>query len=332
MAESWLRDPEAFVTTLYRVLLEREPDAEGLSRHVGALRASVMAPEALALAFTESAEYRRRHRNSTAEVRVARLDCEFVLPASSPLIAELLSDAGYEPWVLPYFLEHCRSGMTVLDIGASWGVFSLPAARKVAPLGSVFAVEVSPWNCQVLLKSIKASGINNIRMLPFGVSDHLGFELLPNQRFTNNNALDTGQDAAIDHIDDFTIVPVIPLDFIRGALRQVDILKMDIEGMEHRFCMGAMAFLREHRPLVFTEYSPRFQKIGSGVDGSALLGVFLELGYEIEILHRQRPRQRLEAAAHGAVIEQVETAWRRHVAEEAGTHLDLCLHPTRRET
>lgn len=324
---AWIESPEALVSTLYRALLAREPDPEGLELHVQALRSNSFTPEAIAMAFIGSEEFRRRHGGPPAYAPVAAMDCAFVLPVGSDVAGELQSPEGYEPWALPYFLDCCRPGMRVLDIGASWGVFALPAARRVGPQGRVFALEVSPWNCQVLLKSIEASGLANVQVLPLGVSDRLGHELLPNQTFTNNNSLHTGRSARPDDLGDFTVVPVLPLDMIRADLGRIHVMKMDIEGMEYRASIGALSFLREQRPLLFCEYSPKFQQHGSGVDGAELLSLFLDLGYRLEILHRAAPREMIGPAPRGEQIARVDGAWRRHVEMDRGTHLDLCLHP-----
>jgi FkbM family methyltransferase len=320
-------NPEAAVALLYRVLLGREPDPEGLRHHSDALRANRATPRQLALAFTRSAEFLGAPALSATLQVVRAMDCDFLLPGGSPVAAELASPEGYEPWVLPYFLEQCRPGMTVLDVGASWGAFALPAGRRVGPSGRVFAAEVSASNCRVLMRSARASGLNNVTVLPFGLSDRLGPELLRRQDFTNNNAIQTDLDAGEADIDDFDIVPVVPLDLVRGALGRVHVVKMDVEGMEYRVSIGALAFLREHRPLVFCEYSPAFQRAGSGVDGGDLLGLYLDLGYGVEILHRHAPREMVSAPGRGALIQQVDDAWRAHVERDQGTHLDLCLHP-----
>jgi FkbM family methyltransferase len=320
-------DPEGVVTLLYRLLLRREPDPEGLDYHAEALRANRVTPEELARQFAASEEFLGRKLHDHDVVRLSVLDCEFVLPANAAVIHELASPEGYEPWVLPYFLDHCRPGMTVVDVGASWGAFALPAARRVGASGKVFALEVSPRNCQVLLKSIKASGLDNVRILPMGVSDRFGSELLRKQDVTNNNAINTGEDAGVDDLDHYEIVPVAPLDMVRAALGPVHILKMDIEGMEYRASIGALSFLRDQHPLTFIEYSPDFQRQGSGVEGAELLRLFLDLGYDIEILHRHAGRERIAASAKPEVIARVDAAWREHVERDQGTHLDLCLHP-----
>jgi len=325
----WAETPELVVRMLYRLLLDREPDPGGFSHYVSVLRSNRLTAHQLARKFVESDEFQHRDPTRVHMATVTALGCRFILPAGSVAAAEIGSPAGYEPWVLPYFLERCRPGMTVLDVGASWGAFALPAAARVGPSGRVIAIEVSPRNCAILMRSIEANGFGNIDVLPLGLSDCLGPEILERQTFTNNNAIETDRRPPPGDWDRFDIVPVMPFDLLRSALGPVQLVKMDIEGMEYRAARGAAGFLREQRPTVFVEYSPEFQKIGSRARGADLLGLFLDLGYAVEILHRSQPRERLRQLARSAAIERVDAAWRRHVAEEGGTHLDLCLHPSR---
>jgi FkbM family methyltransferase len=240
-------------------------------------------------------------------------------------LEEMSSSVGYEPWALPYFLELCRPGMSVVDIGASWGAYALPAAQRVGPEGRVWAVEASAQNCRTLTRSAGASGVDNLTILPFGASDALGCRPMPRQPVTdNNNAIAWDAAPAPGELDDYDLVPMMPLDLIRAQFGAVALVKMDIEGMEYRAARGALELLREQRPVVFCEYSPTFQQQGSGVDGAALLRLFADLGYSFEILHRAGPREPVVTAD---AIERVEAAWRAHVADGIGTHLDLCLKP-----
>lgn len=340
---------EPFVTQLYRLLLDREPDASGFSGAVKALRTGAMTRGQLARAFASSPEilatnpeYRSQVMQSLGVLETPDADrrdivstpsagCLFLIPRDTIFHRELTSPEGYEPWILPYFLDCCREGMNILDIGASWGAFALPAAKRVGPTGRVFAVEVSAANCRDLLRSARASDVSNVEILPFGVSDRLGSELMPRKGFENNNTIASGLEVGSDRLDDYEFVPVLPIDALRERLPRIDIVKMDIEGMEHRAVLGAVNFLREQKPLLFSEYSPEFQSRGSGVSGAAFLNLVQGFGYEIEILHRNRPRERLRLPTAEAA-DHVDRAWRRHVEDDRGTHLDLCFHPVARRS
>ena len=56
----WETEPEAVVATLYKLLLGREPDPEGLRVHTNALLANQLTPQELARTFVESEEFAGR--------------------------------------------------------------------------------------------------------------------------------------------------------------------------------------------------------------------------------------------------------------------------------
>jgi FkbM family methyltransferase len=321
------RTAEETVQLLYRALLGRDADAGGLRHYADLLLSGDIDEESLANALLGSSEYRHRAdtRTALAGHAVAKmLECSLLVPENPGLIAELESAAGYEPWVLPYFLEQCRPGGGVLDIGASIGAFALPAARRVGPEGVVYAVEAAPLNCRLLAQSIALNRLDNIMLLPVAVSDVLGHAQMLRQSHTNNNILEPSDEAHLADLHSHDVIPVVPLDLFRPALRRVDLVKMDIEGMEYRATQGAITLIETDRPVVFLEYSPRFQRRLSGVSGDALIRLFQELGYTFEILHRDRPRQTVTDTDPAAAI---DAAWASHV-KDGGSHLDLCLRPS----
>src|SRR5208283_897383 len=55
-----------------------------------------------------------------------------------------------------------RPGMTVLDIGANLGLYSLLLARSVGPSGRVIAFEPDPDLCALLRANCAANGLANV--------------------------------------------------------------------------------------------------------------------------------------------------------------------------
>lgn len=336
------RDPrqaaaEEAVARLYRDELGRAPDAAGLARYSAEILAGRATPEAVRAAMRGSPEYaRRRHGGGGASkasadhlVRLEARGCVWLLPAGTPMAQRLREPGGYEPWALPLFVESCRPGMTVLDIGAHWGAYALPAARAVGPAGRVVAFEASPANARILLRNARASGLANLELLPFGIGAAVGTALVPAGSRTGNNILRPiaaagGDDDPLAGAD---IVPVMPLDLLARHLGPVHLVKMDIEGMETLAVRGGRALFAGQRPMVFLEYSPEFQRKGSGDAGGELLGAFLGLGYAVEVLHRGRPREMVAEATSAGTIGRIDRLWRQHVEEDRGSHLDLRLLP-----
>src|SRR5262252_7123336 len=68
-------------------------------------------------------------------------------------------------------LRWLRPGMTVIDIGANLGVYSLPLARSVGPHGMVFAYEPASEPRSLLTRSRELNRADNLHLNPAAVSD-----------------------------------------------------------------------------------------------------------------------------------------------------------------
>src|SRR5712672_2096616 len=70
------------------------------------------------------------------------------------------------------FLRHwLRPGMTVIDIGANLGVYSLPMARLVGPTGHVFSYEPGSETRALLERSRELNAAFSLQISAFALSD-----------------------------------------------------------------------------------------------------------------------------------------------------------------
>ena len=74
------------------------------------------------------------------------------------IASHLLLDGFWEMWVTEEMLRHVRQGMTVLDIGANLGYFSLLLADLTGPRGRVIAFEPNPLMSSLARRSIEVNG------------------------------------------------------------------------------------------------------------------------------------------------------------------------------
>jgi ubiquinone/menaquinone biosynthesis C-methylase UbiE len=63
------------------------------------------------------------------------------------------------------------AGMTVADLGAGSGVFTIPLGRTVGPGGKVYAVDIDPGLLAIVGDKAKAAGIGSIQTVMAGESD-----------------------------------------------------------------------------------------------------------------------------------------------------------------
>jgi FkbM family methyltransferase len=141
-------------------------------------------------------------------------------------------------------------GTTVVDIGASWGLFSYHLAGLVGGAGTVFSYEPHPMNKPVLEKLVKARP--NVRFRPVAVSDLTGradlqVPVFGSRHVTAQSSLAHGFDGQRGVRVEKVTVPTARLDDEFGG-RRVDLVKIDVEGHEMSVLRGASVTLRKYLP------------------------------------------------------------------------------------
>jgi FkbM family methyltransferase len=140
-----------------------------------------------------------------------------------------------------------RPGMTVIDIGANLGVYSLPMARLVGPTGQVFAYEPGSDTRALLERSRELNAAANLHVSSFALSDRAREGRLVFGASSELNALGdsgAGEDVGITSLD------------IEDAVRgwpSPDFIKIDAEGEEERILAGGRNFFARHSPLIMFE-------------------------------------------------------------------------------
>jgi len=147
-------------------------------------------------------------------------------------------------------LEHfLRPGMTLVDVGANIGFFSLVAARLVGPTGRVLAVEPEPANCTRIERNVELNGYPNVEIAQVALGDRNG-------EVTLHLATDHGHHSLLDRSPDragATIaVPLQTLDTLLAThnIGRVDVLKVDVEGLEVEVLRGAAETIRTNPEIV----------------------------------------------------------------------------------
>jgi FkbM family methyltransferase len=196
---------------------------------------------------------------------------------SRPILA-----GDYEAHLVPVFERFCRPGMTVVDVGANLGLYTLLASKLVGPAGRVVAIEPSSENCRLILLSVDTNRAENVELLPLALDRGRGWSNLSGH-FGSNGGLVSG-DASSLASGWSEIVPTFALDdLVQGP---VDFLKIDVEGAEGRVVAGAQRILETLRPVVATELSLEMLPRVSGISGEDYLEGFEALGYRISLLNR----------------------------------------------
>ena len=130
-----------------------------------------------------------------------------------------------------------RPGMTIFDIGANAGFYTLAFSRLVGAQGRVYAFEPLAENVVNLLRHVAINNADNVTVIQAAAAHQPG--IVAFQRAANNA---TGRITGSGWYQ----VPAISLDDLiqKGTLPVPDIVKMDVEGAESRVLEGALSLLR----------------------------------------------------------------------------------------
>jgi len=151
------------------------------------------------------------------------------------------------------------SGATVIDVGASWGLFTYHLTRRVGRSGQVYSFEPHPANAVMLRKL--ASARPNVHFSPVAVSDQPGRAelLVPKQQnrvVTAQSSLSHGFDGQGVDVEKVE-VPTVRLDDEIPAAAQVDFMKIDVEGHEMSVLRGGSEMIHRSRPAILVEIEQR---------------------------------------------------------------------------
>lgn len=186
---------------------------------------------------------------------------------------------------LATLLRSCRADPVVLDIGANIGVHSLWFSGLVGARGMVHAFEAQRIVYQMLMGNLAINSIENVLARQVAVGAAPGRLRLPpvdyarHWNFGGMGLIDEGPDPQFAHGSDERAraergesIEVVTLDSL--ALPRVDLIKIDVEGMEQDVLAGACATIERDRPLMQVEWLAR--------DHGALPAFLLDdLGYRV---------------------------------------------------
>jgi FkbM family methyltransferase len=157
----------------------------------------------------------------------------------------------YEPNETHWLESVLGPGMTFVDVGANLGLFTLLAASRVGPGGSVIAFEPSPRERERLEANVRLNALENVRVVSAAAADVAGRGCLHVAREPNSGHNTLGE--FIYDVREETAQEVELLRLDDAKIQHVDVMKFDIEGAEVKALRGAIALIERCRPRVLIE-------------------------------------------------------------------------------
>lgn len=164
---------------------------------------------------------------------------------------EALNFGRYEPEDADLMWRLLRPGLTVLDVGANVGWYTLHIAKR-HPTSHVHAFEPIPRTSAQLARNLELNGLSNVTLHSHALGESEGSSTFfcPDAYPGAASAVDLEVDSAVSRID----CPVRRLDDVVADLGlRPDFMKCDVEGAELLVMRGARETIKRCRPIIFCE-------------------------------------------------------------------------------
>lgn len=187
-----------------------------------------------------------------------------------------------------------RTGETALDIGANFGLYAYFMSKAVGKSGKVYSFEPVPFTFETLKIVAKLlSFSHNTELVEKGCSDENG-TIKFSVPVQVSGAFSTGQAYIGERNDERegkekqvrwegtkeVEAQIVRLDDFLPEIKDLPLIKADIEGAELLCFRGAEKLITKHLPTVICEINPWFLE-GFGIKLEQLTDFFAEKGYKL---------------------------------------------------
>jgi methyltransferase, FkbM family len=166
-------------------------------------------------------------------------------------IGQCMSNYGeYCEEEVDIFKQILKLDDVVVEAGANIGCLSLPISQIVGQKGIVYAIEPQQYIYNMLCANVAVNNASNIKPKLLAIADQKYEILMPDidyEAVNNFGGISIGFGNSGEKIWQDTI------DNLFLNLKRLNLIKIDVEGMEPRVLVGALETLKKHRPFIYCE-------------------------------------------------------------------------------
>jgi FkbM family methyltransferase len=209
----------------------------------------------------------------------------YLRPEDRTITPILIANETFEKCETYLCKQHIKPGMTVIDIGANIGYFTLLFAKLVGDKGKVISFEPEPGNFLFLEKNIASNNFICANAHNLALSDktatmdlYVGEISQTTSSFIKENILYE------ENVDRVSVKTVTLDEFLEVQhIKNVDFVKIDVQGFEETVFRGAEKLLSSSSLSIIMEFWPYgLQKAGTDVD--TFLKTIEQFGFSFYVL------------------------------------------------
>ena len=278
-------DPRASLQDLFycfRLLLGRSPHPQEWTGH--SLRAGEDLAQVVA-SYVNSLEFSRRgllDRDYASRVELVEIEgFRLYVPTDDLDVGRYVRRGQYEPHVTTVFRRLLQPGMSVVDLGANIGYFTMLSASIVGRHGHVLAVEPNPRNVRYLEASRRINAFDHVTVAQTAAGPDVGLLALHASR---SNGTTSNLPENLSEIFGCETVLALPVDRLLRDPGRVHLIKVDVEGAEYRALRGCRELIRRDRPAIVSEFNPDLLPEMSSIGAEGYLRFFVDRDYRLGVI------------------------------------------------
>jgi len=177
----------------------------------------------------------------------------------------LIVKQEFEPETRQFFLQNVKHGMHVIDIGANIGCHTTLLSKLVGPEGKVLSFEPCKLHYNTLIFNAILNNCQNCTVYKNGCGDKNETMYIDKKWLTVPDKVENFGCVSLlseSSNEDDEKIEVISIDSLN--LDKVDLIKIDVEGMEDKALQGMKNTILKHAPTVVIEiHTERIPEITS---------------------------------------------------------------------
>lgn len=203
----------------------------------------------------------------------------FVRSSDIGISQELLMSKVHEPIATTMLPMLVQSGDTVLEIGGNIGYYTLLLSQLVGEKGAVITVEPNPESFTLLKLNLRLNRVTNVELHQLAIGNKDGCANLYTSYSSNLCTLKPSIEG--ENISSIEVRTTTIDAFVKKLAKPVQVIRMDIEGLEKEALEGAEFTLEHYKPRLFIEF--HVKKLGIK-NAEMTLEFLYRKGYEETIL------------------------------------------------
>lgn len=150
------------------------------------------------------------------------------------------------------FKKYLHEGDVCIDAGANVGLLTLVASKLVGTDGIVYSVEAHPRTFKYLKENLELNEAHNVRVYNTALGATVGNLIFSDEASDDiNHVLPSGEGL---------IVPVTTLDILTSNIKEINLLKLDVEGYEWEVLKGANRALSTTQCIYFEAFDSQSKR------------------------------------------------------------------------